>query len=183
MSTAVLRHVEREPIQRAPVRDVVLRPPRPADGPEVHALISRCNPLDENSLYCNLLQTTHFASTSVAAEGEEGGLVGFISGYLLPARDDTLFVWQVAVGEEARGLGLGKRMLRSILQRPVMREVRYLNTTVTPDNEASWRLFRSFARAVEAPLQSRVLFDCETHFGGSHDDEILIEIGSFDVRA
>ncbi len=176
MATVLQRRPAREPVS-----EVLFRPPRPTDGPEVNELIARCKPLDENSLYCNLLQTTHFASTSVAAEAENG-LVGFISGYLLPARDDTLFIWQVAVADEARGLGLGKRMIRSILERPVMRgAVHYLNTTVTPDNDASWGLFRSFAREVEAPIATRVLFDGEEHFSGAHDDEVLIEIGPFDV--
>ncbi|CAN0584610.1 unnamed protein product, partial [Laminaria digitata] len=80
----------------------------------VHKLISECPPLDTNSMYCNLLQSSHFAETAVAAV-LENELVGFISGYRIPQRPETLFVWQVAVGEKARGQGLAGRMLKEIL--------------------------------------------------------------------
>jgi len=112
----------------------VLRPPTPNDGASVFRLIGRCPPLDTNSMYCNLLQCTHFAGTSVAAlqtvdTNEE--MVGFISAYLIPEREDTLFVWQVAVDERARGTGLAGRMLKHILDRPQCRDVRYIEKTIT----------------------------------------------------
>ena len=55
--------------------DITFRKPESQDGSRVHKLISECKPLDENSVYCNLLQCTHFADTSVAAE-MDGDLVG-----------------------------------------------------------------------------------------------------------
>ena len=78
-----------------------LRPPAREDGAAVFGLIQRCPPLDANSMYCNLLQCSHFADTSVAALAD-GVLVGFISGYLVPGRPDSLFIWQVAVGPDTR---------------------------------------------------------------------------------
>ena len=35
---------------------IILRAPRADDGSAVNELIERCKPLDENSVYCNLLQ-------------------------------------------------------------------------------------------------------------------------------
>ncbi|MDA3870409.1 MAG: diaminobutyrate acetyltransferase, partial [Gammaproteobacteria bacterium] len=93
-----------------PQKHIELRKPISTDGAAVHRLISQCPPLDTNSMYCNLLQCTHFADTSVAAV-QENELVGFVSGYIVPQRADTLFVWQVAVGDKARGQGLAGRML------------------------------------------------------------------------
>lgn len=164
--------------QKPATSDVLLRQPVSEDGAAVHQLISRCPPLDENSLYCNLLQASHFADTSVAAE-LNGELAGFISGYLVPGRPDTLFIWQVAVAQEARGLGLAGRMLREILSRSGCAQVRYLETTITPDNEASWALFRSLARKLKAECNESVMFDRERHFGGRHDSEMLLRIGPF----
>src|SRR5690606_8989288 len=69
--------------QARPNTDVSLRKPDGEDGSKLHALVKRCKPLDENSLYCNLLQCTHFADTCVAAE-LDGELVGFISAYIPP---------------------------------------------------------------------------------------------------
>ncbi|MFC6978152.1 diaminobutyrate acetyltransferase [Microbulbifer taiwanensis] len=174
--------------QESAKREVLLRRPVSEDGADVHRLISRCPPLDENSLYCNLLHSSHFAATSVAAQwegaGEEKGeLAGFVSGYLVPERPDTLFVWQVAVAEEARGLGLAGRMIRDILGRPSCAQVRYLETTITPGNEASWALFRGLARKLDTGCAESVMFDRERHFRGRHDSEMLLRIGPFSGSA
>ncbi|WP_461480447.1 diaminobutyrate acetyltransferase [Porticoccus sp.] len=158
--------------------EITLRPPLAEDGAQVHQLIAQCPPLDQNSVYCNLLQCTHFHSTSVAAE-QEGVLVGFISGYLVPERPDTLFIWQVAVHERARGLGLAGQMLQEILLRPQCQQVTHLETTITASNDASWSLFRRLAERLGTTLKSTPLFDRDKHFHGQHDTEILVRIGPF----
>ncbi len=158
--------------------DLTLRQPKATDGMAVHQLIARCPPLDTNSAYCNLVQCTHFASTSVVAEAA-GEAVGFISGHRIPARPDTLFVWQVAVSEKGRGKGLAGRMLAAILDRQENEDICYVETTVTADNAASWALFESFARKRGTELERSVLFDRELHFAGSHDSELLARIGPF----
>lgn len=157
---------------------VILRKPHKDDGFSLHQLIAACPPLDPNSIYCNLLQCSHFADTGVAAE-LDGELVGFISGYIPPNQPDTLFIWQVAVHEKGRGQGLGKRMLKTILAREACKDVRFLDTTITEDNDASWGLFMSLARDLSADTHRQVHFDRQTHFGGHHDSEILLRIGPF----
>lgn len=159
--------------------EIVLRQPTAEDGFPLNQLIEACAPLDPNSVYCNLLQASHFAETSVAAE-LNGELVGFISGYVPPQQPDTLFIWQVAVHSAGRGRGLAKRMLKEILKRPACENVRYLDTTITEDNEASWNLFLSLARDLEAENQRSLKFEKERHFGGHHDSEYLLRIGPFD---
>ncbi len=161
---------------KAAESELILRQPQPADGPALHELIAACPPLDENSVYCNLLQCSHFAATSVVAE-RDGALVGSISGYLVPGRENTLFIWQVAVGAVARGEGLARRMLNHIVEREHCAGVEFMETTVTEDNAASWGLFESFARHWGAGLERSVMFDRATHFGGAHDSEILARIG------
>jgi L-2,4-diaminobutyric acid acetyltransferase len=171
---------------------ISLRRPRAADGPALHALVAACPPLDPNSRYCNLLHCTHFAGTSVAAERCSDGqssLVGFISAYIPPERPDTLFVWQVAVHADARGAGLGRRMLRHLLQRPACAAVRYLDTTVTGDNAASAAMFRGLADTLLRPngekgvrVRRHRWFDRERHFGGVHDSEYLLRIGPFHMH-
>lgn len=158
---------------------MLFRKPVPEDGPAVHDLIGRCPPLDTNSLYCNLLQCTHFNDTSIAVENDEGTIVGFISGYMPPAQADTLFVWQVAVDDSARGQGLAGRMLKALVERDECAECRYMQTTITPDNKASWALFEGFARKMNTEVTDRVLFGRDTHFAGRHDDENILTIGPF----
>jgi L-2,4-diaminobutyric acid acetyltransferase len=127
-------------------------------------------------MYCNLLQCSHFSTTSVAAELNDE-VVGFISGYIQPDKPDTLFVWQVAVGEAARGQGLAGRMLQDLLSRDATQSVRYIETTITPDNRASWALFESLANKLDAPLSRSVMFDRQQHFAGQHETEMLVRIG------
>ncbi|WP_372878102.1 diaminobutyrate acetyltransferase [Spongiibacter marinus] len=154
------------------------RQPTAEDGYPLNQLVANSPPLDPNSVYCNLLQCTHFAETSVAVE-ESGQLVGFISAYIPPAKPDTVFVWQVVVDKSQRGRGLAKKMMREIVQRPACADVRFLETTITPDNEASWALFRSFARDMNTELNHDIWFEREAHFHGKHDSEALLRIGPF----
>ncbi len=146
------------------------------DAARVHGLVAASPPLDRNSMYCNLLQCTHFADTCILAEQGER-LLGWISAYRPPAEPSTLFVWQVAVHADARGTGLAGKLLMALLGRAAERPVRFVKTTVTPDNDASRALFRSVARRANAPLREQPGFEKETHFRGRHDSERLIVIG------
>lgn len=158
------------------------RKPGASDGPAVTALVAACPPLDTNSAYCNLLQCSDFADTCIVAE-RDGAMIGWISGYRPPRRSDELFVWQVAVAAEARGLGLGGRMLDALVERLTEPPVRRLTTTVTADNRASWALFEAFARRHGAALERSVRFDAADHFAGAHDSEWQAAIGPLSAPA
>jgi L-2,4-diaminobutyric acid acetyltransferase len=126
-------------------------------------------------MYCNLIQCDHFADTCILAE-MDGAPVGWISGYLLPDDPETLFVWQVAVAEDARGLGLASEMLDRLLSRADMAGVRHLKTTITRDNQASWSLFRSLAERHGAILSDEPHFKKDSHFDGAHATEYMVTI-------
>ena len=153
----------------------ILRKPESTDGAAVWSLIKDCEPLDTNSMYCNLLQCDHFADTCVLAE-RGGDIVGWISAYLLPDDPETLFVWQVAVSERARGQGLAQKMLKELLERDACSEVQQLKTTITKDNEASWALFSRFAAREGADLDSEAHFKRDEHFDGRHATEHMVTI-------
>lgn len=157
---------------------ITLRKPEAEDGMDLFELVERCPPLDPNSSYCNLLQCEHFSDTAVAAISDDC-LVGFVSGYLKPSSSDVWFVWQVAVADEARGCGLAKRMLMSVLERDHFANVKYIETTITSDNQASWGLFISLAKKLNAPIEKSVAFDEHKHFKGRHKTEYLVRIGPF----
>lgn len=169
--------------QRENTPAITFRPPHPTDGPAIHALIAACPPLDTNSVYCNLLQASHFGECCILAE-LSGRPVGWISGYRLPTDPQTLFVWQVAIDDTVRGQGLAGRMLSLLLTRPQLADIRQIQTTITPSNQASWSLFRRFAERAGAGIKNQRLFDSDTHFGGAHESEHLVTIGPLSpVRA
>lgn len=107
----------------------------------------------------------------------DGKLVGWISGYRPPSNPDQIFVWQVAVDEDARGEGLGGRMLDELVSRPAVRGATALITTVTEDNDASWGMFGGFAKRRGMTMTKEPLFERETHFAGKHDTEWQATIG------
>lgn len=154
---------------------VTFRKPETADGAAIWRLIRRSKPLDENSMYCNLIQCDHFADTCVLAE-VDGEVAGWISAHIPPSEDDTLFVWQVAVAKEARGQGLGRKMLEALLDREECEDVAQLKTTITRDNEASWGLFTRFADRIGAPVSSEPQFISDEHFDGEHATEHMVTI-------
>lgn len=155
---------------------MVFRAPTAKDGAAVWRLVASCPPLDRNSLYCNLLQCADFSDTCLLAE-RHGRPVGWVSGYLPPDRPRTLFIWQVAVLPEARGLRLARSLILGLLDRPSCEAVDHVEATITAENEASWSLFASIADQLAAPFDHRVRFDGETHFAGQHDSEHLVTIG------
>ncbi|WP_414897270.1 diaminobutyrate acetyltransferase [Rhodovulum sp. YEN HP10] len=165
-------------IQSSPRRaeaPITFRPPTGEDGAAVWALVRACKPLDENSMYCNLIQCDHFADTCILAE-MDGEAVGWISAYRLPDAPETLFVWQVAVSDKARGRGLGRRMLFELLEREACDGVMRLQTTITRDNDASWGLFRGFARRLGARIEDTPHFTRSEHFDGRHATEHMVTI-------
>jgi L-2,4-diaminobutyric acid acetyltransferase len=158
----------------APSQTLRLRQPESTDGSDVWSLVKDCKPLDENSMYANLIQADHFSDTCVVAE-LDGELVGWISGHMIPDTDE-LFVWQVAVSESARGLGLGKRMLFELIGRDACENAKALKTTITRDNDASWALFKSFARDLGGDLDDAPHFERQEHFDGRHSTEHMVTI-------
>ena len=141
---------------------LVLRRPQDLDGHDVYKLIASCPPLDQNSMYCNLLQCTHFSSTSVIALDEVNhDVLGFISGYIKPNDSDIL----------------------DILNRDTNSQLSYIETTITENNPGSWALFGSMAKELKTELVRSELFIKELHFQGAHDTENLVRIGPFNVES
>lgn len=157
------------------------RTPDHADAVVMHGLVQASPPLDLNSIYAYLLVCTHFASTSVVAE-QQDKLAGFISGYIKPAEPTALFIWQVAVHPRARRRGLGLQMLAEILARPACHQVRYLETTITPSNNPSRRLFQHLAARLQSPIDVSPLFTVQD-LGTGHEEERLVRIGPFAPNA
>ena len=159
--------------------DIHFRKPEIPDARSIELLIRQSPPLDVNSLYCYLLLCAHFSQTCVVT-CDVTRICGFISAYIRPEQQDTLFVWQVAVQKEYRGKGIAGSMLFELLNRSYSRPLRYLETTVGPSNHSSKALFSSLAETLRTPLVQSVLFSAD-HFGQQvHEEEVLFRIGPFD---
>ena len=158
------------------IKDISFSNPVLNDACEIYELIKKSPPLDLNSRYAYMLVATHFANTTIVAK-LDGCIVGVVSAYCLPSNPQILFVWQVAVDGSMRGQGLAKRLIEEALKKSP--HVKWIETTITPSNIASQKLFCSIAASLQAPIRSAP-FLSKTLFGeDAHEDEELYRIGPF----
>ncbi|MEV6587289.1 diaminobutyrate acetyltransferase [Streptomyces acidicola] len=157
--------------------------PDAADGAALWRLARDSRTLDLNSSYSYLLWCRDFADTSaVARDTRDGRPVGFVTGYLRPERPDTLLVWQVAVDAAQRGRGVAAALLDGLtVQVARQHRLTTVETTITPGNTASERLFASYAARHGASVERDVLFEAEEFPDGSHEPEVLHRIGPLSV--
>lgn len=158
--------------------DLILRMPTQEDGKAIWLLIKETGVLDLNSSYSYLMWSKFFDETSVVVELNEQ-IVGFISGFIQPNDPNTLFIWQVAVDASQRGKGLASRMLQAILHRKACRNIRCLEATVSPSNQASQALFRKLSRDLKTKCHVSEFFTEHQFPGKGHEEELLFKIGPF----
>lgn len=162
---------------------LTLESPRVEDGAAIWRIARDSGTLDLNSSYSYLLWCRDFAATSVVARDPRGEPVGFITGYIRPQRPRTLVVWQVAVDQRWRGRGLAAALLDGLTARVAEHsDIHGIETTITPDNTASNRLFTSFAERQGAAVEREVLFDGGLFPDGGHEPEVLYRIGPLASR-
>lgn len=136
---------------------VVYRRPRVADGSRIHQIADDTKVLDTNTPYAYVLWCRDFAQTSVVAEIDRRP-VGFVTGYLRPDDPSVVMVWQVAVDSDARGAGIAAGLVHSLFDAVEPRGAHTMQTTISPDNQASQRLFASVAQCRGLALTRRPLF-------------------------
>lgn len=138
-----------------------------------------------NSSYAYLMWCHDFADTSLVARvGDD--VVGFVIGYRRPTAPDTVVVWQIAVDRSQRGRGTAGALLDALVSRLAENGVRYMETTITPDNAASNALFASLAQRWSAAMDRAGTFDA-AEFPDEHESEARFRIGPFveapDIRS
>ncbi|WP_099970974.1 diaminobutyrate acetyltransferase, partial [Streptomyces sp. JV178] len=112
------------------------------------------------------------------AGDETGEPVGCVTGYVRSERPDTRLVWQVAVDEAHRGCGLAGALLDGLAARVARQHaLTAVETTITPGNTASERLFAAFAERHGATVERTVLFEAGDFPDGPHEPEVLHRIG------
>jgi L-2,4-diaminobutyric acid acetyltransferase len=131
--------------------------------------------LEPNTTYAYLLLCHHFSETCLIAK-EGKSVIGCILGYRIPERPQVLFIWQIGVAPAARGRGLASKILDELVARPALRDIVSLELTIAQSNEASNRLFDSFATRNGWSIARTKGFESK-HFGAErHEDELLVTL-------
>lgn len=157
----------------------VFRMARPEDGAKMWELVREMGGLELNTAYFYVLFCIDFAETCVVAE-VDGEMAGFVLGHRPPKRPDAIFVWQVGVAPWMRKQGLARRLIDAFIEQNP--DARWLEASVTPENTASRKLFRSVAR--DRDVGCEVLdFMGAPLFPNSHEAEDLFRIGPFEPNS
>lgn len=164
--------------EEIPDQGIRLRPATAEDGAAMWTLARDTGALDLNSSYLYLLLARDFADTCVIAE-HDGAVVGFASGYRRPRHPEVIFLWQVGIHPDWQGQGLGKRLVGAFLRQPGADRASMLETTITPDNQASRGLFEAIARELDTDCQISNCFAAEDFPDADHPAENLFRIGPY----
>lgn len=156
--------------------ETTYREPSIEDGAEVWKMVDETAALDANSAYTYFMVFRNFAATSVVAE-VGGEIAGMVTAYPLPDDPQKLFVWQVNVGEAFQGRGIARGMLEEVMARESCAAVRYIETTIEPDNAASEALFRRIADHYNAEIRTTEAYRDELFPDAEHKIERLFLIG------
>ena len=148
-----------------------LHHPTKKDTKSIHRLIKNSKPLDLNSEYLYLLQSTYFSDTCIVAKKNDH-VVGFVSGFISPKDKEIFFVWQVAVDSTIRGHGIAIKMLTKLFNSPELAHIKYIHTTISPSNVASQKVFEKFADDFGFDKEISV-FATKEDFEEAHEDELL----------
>lgn len=153
--------------------DIEIRQAQPNDGAAIHQLITQCPPLDVNSTYAYFLLSNHHQETCFLAVDAHQNIVGAVTAYRLPKDPKTLFIWQIAVAETARGQGVASQLLNALLN--ACRDIDCIHTTISPSNEASLASFRRLANKLRAEFTIQEFLKADA-CGPGHEAEDLIII-------
>ena len=164
----------------AKTAEIVYDKPVVEDGAAMWKLVNEST-LDQNSPYKYIMMCEFFQETCVTAK-ENGELVGFVTAFIPPEKPDVIFVWQIGIGENQRGKGIATGLLRELTNRTISDDVRYLEATVTPTNEASKALFKGFADKNDVTCTVAPCFDKNLFPGDDHEEELTYRIGPLDKQ-
>ncbi|PTQ98414.1 diaminobutyrate acetyltransferase [Nitrosomonas nitrosa] len=162
-----------------PIKDesgIFVRKPKITDGPAITAMVRESGILDVNSDYAYLLMCTHFSMTCAIAE-KDSEHAAFVTAYIPPEQQDTLFIWQICVRPAYQRLGLGVQLINALLDRIECRHVRFVEATINPSNLASQKLFQSLAEQYGTACKTSDFFTKDLFGSSHHEDEVLYKVG------
>lgn len=125
------------------MEEIILRHPTKEDGLAIYNLVKSCPTLDLNSSHYYHMMCADFGKSSLIAERGDT-ILGYVSGYIPPEEEGTLFVWQIAILEDARGKGLAGALLMNLAQ-DWSGLITKMKTTLSPSEKVATALFKSFA--------------------------------------
>ncbi|MDQ0208270.1 diaminobutyrate acetyltransferase [Alkalicoccobacillus murimartini] len=164
--------------QTATIVPVTFEKPKKEDSSAMWNLVNEST-LDQNSPYKYMMMADFFTDTCVVAK-QDDELVGFVTAFIQPERPDTLFIWQVGVDASQRGKGLASKMITELITWNA-KDIKYLEATVTPSNQASRALFNKLGRELDTECEISDHFSASLFPDDSHEKEQMFRVGPFKI--
>ncbi|MFN8168682.1 MAG: GNAT family N-acetyltransferase [Candidatus Nanopelagicales bacterium] len=145
---------------------VVIRGARLGDHPRIVEVVDAWWGGRRMSALLPSLFLEHFAGTSYVAETEDGGLAGFLVGFVSQDRPDEAYVHFVGVRPDVRGEQLGRRLHDTFAAAVAARGVRRVRCVTSTVNTASVAFHTSIGFVVEgqdAPVAADGVDDTAGH--------------------
>ncbi len=155
--------------------EVIFTQPNKNDGAAMWELVTNST-LDTNSPYKYILMSEYFSDTCVVAK-QNNQVVGFITAFIPPKKQDAVFIWQVGVDASQRGKGIASKMLRALLESEACANINFVEATITPTNKASQSLFQKLARDYDTDITSSEFFTEDVFPGEEHEEELKFVVG------
>ncbi len=145
------------------------------DLPEIRRFVRDCGSLGIHTLYSYWVLQEHF--TPLCLVGEiEGAPAGLVTGIKSLSRENTAFLWQIAVHPAHRGKGLGRQLISAFAAEAKARGLRTIEFSIAPGNRASKACFQSCARSLGRPLEEIKALSLYDDLEGVSENEILYRI-------
>ncbi|WP_268753434.1 diaminobutyrate acetyltransferase [Alkalihalobacillus trypoxylicola] len=149
--------------------------PNKEDGAAMWQIVNETS-LDQNSAYKYIMMADFFADTCLVAK-QNDELIGFVTAFRQPNQENTLFIWQIGVKPSAQGQGIASKLLKNLLKTEFSPEIRFIEATITPSNQASQALFKSLARDKKTECKIEPYFNEGLFPGDHHEEELMFRIG------
>lgn len=150
----------------------------PDDPPAVHRLAGECENLVQHPVHVYRILQQYFGDGFfLARDGDE--LLGFTHGFRSQVDPDLFFLWQVAVGPDARRRGVAQKLTRRLMEHAAELGCPRFRATVEPANTASCGLFESLGfepvRVDDGTMGSRDGVPVAIDYYGSGTDQVVYE--------
>ena len=155
------------------------------DHPEIHRLAGRIRGIVQHPEHVYKIMAVHFGETFYVARESElktFPIQGFMMGFVSQTVPGHLFVWQIAVSEEAHGKGIGTQLLEhTIAYARESKECTAVMATVETVNKGSQRLFEKMGFHIDSErfmergqeLTRRSSKEAVINYYGSGTDQIF----------
>lgn len=114
-------------------------------------LVKSCEPLDLHTPYTYWVLCHYFGDYSFIIRDETDIPVGLITSLLI--NNEIIFIWQIGIIKEYRRKGIGKKLIRKVINKAKENEIKKIQFTIDFSNNASLSTFRSIAKEQKAEMK------------------------------